>query len=158
MTHRWYWKGQRASGRADNRFTFAYLFAAVCAGSDEAHAWVMPYANKTTMQHFLDRFAAERDADEHAVMVLDQAGWHDARALAVPDNVTLLPLPAYSPELNPLEVVILYLKRRHLSHRLLDDYDAIAEATSRAWRDLVAETGRLTSLTAFPWIMECVNS
>ena len=90
--------------------------------------------------------------------MLDQAGWHDARALDVPDNVTLIPLPPYSPELNPLEVVILHLKRRYLSHRLLDDYDAIAEATSRAWCNLLADTGRLRSLTAFPWIMECVSS
>jgi len=43
----------------------------------------MPSANKVTMQHFLDEFVAERDADEHAVMVLDGAGWHDARALDV---------------------------------------------------------------------------
>jgi transposase len=38
-------------------------------------------------------------------MVLDQAGWHDARALHVPASVTLVPLPAYSPELNPVENV-----------------------------------------------------
>jgi len=158
VTHRWYWKGKRASGLADNRFTYAYLFAAVRVGSDDAHAWVLPHANKMTMQHFLDRFATEREADEHAVMVLDQAGWHDARALAVPENVTLIALPPYSPELNPIERVILHLKQRYLSHRLLDDYDAIAEATAQAWRSLVADRGRLASITAFPWIMECVNS
>lgn len=127
------------------------------AGSDVAHAWVMPSANKQTMQKFLDRFSAELDPDEHAVMILDQAAWHDARALDVPDNVTLLPLPAYSPELNPIERVILHLKGRYLSHRLLDDYDAIVDATCQAWRDLVADIGRLTSLTAYPWIMKCVS-
>lgn len=157
MTHRWWWRGKRPPGKCDNRFTFAYLFAAVRAGSDQAHAWVMPHANKQTMQHFLDRFSAERDPDEHAVMVLDQAAWHDTRALNVPDNVTIVPLPAYSPELNPIERVILHLKARYLSHRLLDDYDAIVDATCQAWRDLVADAGRLTSLTAYPWIMKCVS-
>jgi transposase len=58
-------------------------------------------------------------------MVLDQAGWHDSRALSVPANVTLVPLPSYSPELNPVERVWLHLKERFLSHRLHDDCEAI---------------------------------
>ena len=61
-------------------------------------------------------------------MILDQAGWHGSNELAVPANVTLVPLPAYSPELNAVERVWLYLKERFLSHRLLDDYDAIVDA------------------------------
>ena len=157
VTHRWWWRGKRAPGKCDNRYTSAYLFAAVRAGSDEAHAWVMPQANKQAMQHFLDSFSAELAPDEHAVMTLDQAAWHDVRALDVPDNVTLLPLPPYSPELNPIERVFLHLKARHLSHRLLDDYEAIVDATCKAWRDLLADTGRLASLTGYPWIMECVS-
>ena len=68
----------------------------------------------------------------------------------MPDNVTLLPLPPYSPELNPIERVILHLKARYLSHRLLDDYETIVDATCQAWRDLLADTGRLASLTAYP--------
>ena len=51
----------------------------------------------------------------------------------VPDNVTLVPLPPYSPELNPVERVWLRLKERFLSHRLLADYDAIADAACNAW-------------------------
>jgi transposase len=57
------------------------------------------------MQQFLDHLAATIGKDEHAVMVLDQAGWHDSRALSVPANLTLVPLPPYSPELNPVERV-----------------------------------------------------
>ena len=62
-----------------------------------------------------------------------------------------MPLPAYSPELNPVERIWLYLKERYLSHRLLDDYNAIVEAASTAWNKLFAEPGRLTSLTWTPW-------
>lgn len=127
------------------------------SGSDDAFAWVMPHANKQAMQHFLDEFSSERDADEHAVMVLDQAGWHDARALRVPDNLTLVPLPAYSPELNPVERVWLYLKERFLSHRLLDDYDDVLKASCKAWKALIAETGRVQSLCAYPWIERVLN-
>ena len=74
------------------------------------------------------------------------------RTLRIPDNVTLVPLPPYSPELNPVERVWLHLKERFLSHRLLADYDAIADAACNAWNRLCAEVGRLTSLCSYPWI------
>jgi hypothetical protein len=114
----------------------------------------MPYVNTEAMQQFLDRFAATIAEDEHAAMVLDRAGWHGAGALIVPANITLVPLPPYSPELNPVERVWLYLKERFLSLRLHADYDAIADAACRAWNRLTAEAGRIASLTSYPWILK----
>ena len=127
---------------------------AVEPGTDNAFALVLPYVNTQAMQEFLDRFAATIAQDEHVALVLDQAGWHGSGALIVPDNVTLVPLPPYSPELNPVERVWLYLKERFLSHRLLADYQAIADAACRAWNRLVAETGRITLLASYPWILQ----
>jgi hypothetical protein len=121
-------------------------------GTDNAFALVMPYADTAAMQAFLDRFSGTLAKDDHAVMVLDQAGWHGSNALLVPANITLVPLPAYSPELNPVERVWLYLKERFLSHRLLNDYDAIVDAASNAWNRLVAQAGRIKSLCSYPWI------
>lgn len=132
----------------DKRFTFAYIFAAVEPGTDNAFALMMPHADTEAMQEFLDQFSRTIADDEHVAMFADQAGWHIANDLAVPDNITLLPLPAYSPELNPVERIWLYLKERFLSHRLLDDYEAIVDA---AWNRLVAETGRIKSLCTYPW-------
>ena len=83
------------------------------------------------------RLAAMLDEDEHAAMLLDQAGWHGAHGLVVPGNVTLVPLPPYAPQLNPVERVWLYLRERHLSHRLLDGYDAIVDACCAAWNQLI---------------------
>ena len=148
----WWRRGERPRGIADKRFTFAYIFAAVEPGTDNAFALVMPYVNTEAMQHFLDGFAATIGDNEHVAMVLDQAGWHGAKALVVPSNITLVPLPPYSPELNPVERVWLHLKERFLSHRLHADYDAIADAASLAWNRLVAEAGRLTSLCSYTWI------
>ncbi len=105
------------------------------------------------MQAFLDAFAETIAKGDHVALVLDGAGWHNGKALRVPTSITLVPLPPYSPELNPVERVWLHLKARFLSLRLLNDYKAIVTATSRAWRRLCRETGRLTSLTAYPWIM-----
>ena len=87
-------------------------------------------------------------------MVLDQAGWHGSGALRVPANITLAPLPPYSPDLNPVERVWLNLKERFLSHRLHDDYQAIANAACHAWNRLCAETGRIMSLCSYLWILQ----
>lgn len=104
------------------------------------------------MQEFLDRFAATIAAGEHAVIVLDQAGWHGSNALRVPANITLVLLPPSSPELNPVERVWRYLKERFLSHRLHAGYEAIVDAACRAWNRLTAETGRIKTLCSYPWI------
>jgi transposase len=104
------------------------------------------------MQVFLDAFSATLAADEHAVMMLDQAGWHGSADLRVPGNITLVSLPSYSPELNPVERLWLYLKERFLSHRLHPDYEAIVDAACDAWKRLLAEAGRITSLCSYPWI------
>ena len=90
------------------------------------------------------------------MLFVDQAGWHVTAKLNVPENMTLEPLPPRSPELNPVERLWLYIKQKFLSHRLLDDYQAIEDAICGAWQKLLADARRLTSLTSYPWIMECV--
>jgi transposase len=151
--HRWYERGIRPPGLADKRFASLYLFAACRPGTDEAFALALPEATTKAMGLFLAGFAERLEPGTHAVLILDQAGWHVARRLAVPDNVTLLPLPPYSPELNPVERVWLYLRERFLSHRVLDGYEAVLDAACRAWNALAAEPGRLASLTAYPYLL-----
>jgi transposase len=104
------------------------------------------------MTIFLEHLARQLEPGVHAVLVLDQAGWHDERALRVPDTITLLPLPPASPSLNPVERVWLYLRERYLSLCVLEDYEAVLDAVCRAWNRLLDETGRPTSLTAYPYL------
>src|SRR5215203_2062405 len=115
LCHRWWLRGRRPPGRCDRRFEWAYIFAAVEPATGANVALILPEATTATMSLFLAEFAAELPEDVHAVLVLDGAGWHGARALAVPPNITLLPLPPYSPELNPVERIWLYLRERFLS-------------------------------------------
>ena len=96
-------------------------------------------------------------ARETVRSMCDGAGWHDERALTVPDNVTLALLPPYSPELNPVERVWLYLRERFLSLRVLDDTEAIIDACCQAWIDLIAEPDRMRTLCAYPWIMKVIS-
>jgi hypothetical protein len=103
-----------------------------------------------------DEFAKTIASDEHVAMVMDCAGWRVAKNLKVPENITPVPLPPYSRKLNPIESIWLYVKERYLSHRLLDDYEAIVDAIRDAWKRLLAETGRVTSLCTYPWIEEVI--
>lgn len=87
----------------------------------------------------------------HAVLVLDGAGWHGAAALAIPANLTLLPLPPRSPELDPVENVWAYLRQNQLSLRVWPDYAAIVETCCRAWHALMTMADRLASITRRQW-------
>jgi len=118
---------------------------------------VLPTVSAKIMDLFLARFAASRPTGVHAVLVLDGAGWHDQRAITVPDNLTLVALPPYSPEINPVERVWLYLRERFLSLRVLDDTEAIIDACCTAWNALTAEPDRLRSLCAYPWIRKVAS-
>ena len=152
LCHRWWTRGRRPPGRCDRRFEWAYIFTAVEPATGADVTLVLPEATTTTMRLFLAEFAASLLANVHAVLVLDGAGRHGARALAVPPNITLVPLPPYSPELNPVERVWLYLRERFLSLRVFPRYSAIVDACCAAWNRLVAEPGRLRSLCDQPWI------
>jgi transposase len=90
---------------------------------------VLPEVSTAAIQVFLGHFATTIATDAQVALVLDGAGWHGSRDLAVPPNISLIPLPPYAPELNPVERVWLYLRQRLLSHRLLDSYDAILDPT-----------------------------
>ena len=79
------------------------------------------------------------------------AGWHTSPALRPPDNITLLRLPRYAPELNPVENVWEYLRQNKLALRIHDSYDAIVEACRTAWNDLTAIPTRLASITRRDW-------
>jgi len=92
------------------------------------------------------------------MLLLDQAEWHVAKALNEPNAVTLVPLPPRWSELNPAERVWLQLRKRDLSHRLLDDYHVVEQATFEAWRRLIEQDRRMTSLTYHPWIEDCTTN
>jgi transposase len=143
----------RPPGLADQRFVSLHLLAACRPGTDQAFALALPEATTASMSVFLEYFAQQLEPGVHAALILDQAGWHVSRQLVVPDTITLVPLPAYSPALNPVERVWLYLRERFLSHRVLEGYAAVLDAACRAWNALAAEPGRLASLTAYPYLL-----
>jgi transposase len=88
----------------------------------------------------------------HAVVLLDGAGWHQTGGkLQVPDNISLLYLPAYSPELNPVENIWQFLRQNQLSNRVFDSYADIVDACCDAWNALTADPGRIRSIATRQW-------
>jgi len=85
-------------------------------------------------------------------MVWDGAGFHTSKQLKVPDHVTLVQLPAYSPELNPIENLWHYLKRHFWSNRAYQDYDALEEAAMAAWQRAVLDTELMKTVCAAPYL------
>ena len=133
-----------------------YLWAAVEPATGASVAMITPTVNTALMQQFLAGLAGTLAPDEHAVLVLGNAGWHVARALKVPANVTLLFLPAYSPELNPAERLWAWLRSHRLSNRVFADYEQLLRETDRAWQSLDAAT--IKSLCRCPWIERAVQA
>jgi len=103
------------------------------------------------MNAFFEQFAAEVSPDIHVVMVWDQAGFHTSKTLKVPANVTIIPLPPYSPELNPVENLWHYLRSHYWANRIYADYDALRQAAVDAWQDSVLNTTIIQSVCSAPY-------
>ena len=118
----------------------------------------MPAANAQTLQIQLDELSRNLHADAHMLLILDGAGWHKSQALRIPDNLTLLHLPPYAPELNPAELLWHELRQRYLSNRVYADLQELDLALEDAWRRLSDTPERLRQLTNFDWIRVAVDS
>lgn len=152
MTRLWAERGSRPSAPRDCRYAWAYIFGAVCPARGAGAALVLPYVNMEAMTLHLAEISRSVAPGAHAVVILDGAGWHQrSTKLKVPDNISLLKLPPYSPELNPQENVWQYLRQNHLSNRVFDTYDAILDACCSAWNSLIAQPDRITSIATREW-------
>lgn len=92
------------------------------------------------MNEFLRLLSRRAGNQKHIVLVVDNAPWHDAEELKVPSNITLLPLPPYSPELNPIENLWGYLKENFLSGRIFKDETEVIQAGCEVLKNLDRET------------------
>ena len=156
LTRVWARTGSRPAAVRQTEYEWVYLWAAVEPATGASVAMITPTVDTALMQQFLTGLAGTLGADEHAVLVLDQAGWHVARALRVPDNVTLLFLPPYSPELNPAERLWAWLRSHQLANRVYADYQELMNETDRAWLSLDVDT--IKSVCACPWIERALQA
>jgi DDE superfamily endonuclease len=151
LTRHWARRGSRPRQPKDQRHAAADLFAAVCPAAEKTAALVLPQVDTAAMNLHLAEIARQIDAQAHAVVILDQAGWPGARALVGPENLTLLPLPPDSPELNPVENLWQFLKHNFLNSQVCADDQAIVDACCDAWNRLRAIPGQIRAITTRKW-------
>ncbi len=103
------------------------------------------------MEAHLTEISAAVDPGAHAVVIVDQAGWHMSPKLNIPDNITLLPLPPRSPELNPVENVWQFMRDNWLSNRIFKSYEDIVALCCEAWNRLIDQPWTIMSIGMRDW-------
>lgn len=151
MTRIWAIKGTRPRAIRQQQFEYAYIFGAVCPARDTAVGLVLPSVNSEAMKVHLQHISAEVKKGKHAVVILDKAAWHTTKKVRGLKNITLLPLPTGSPELNPVEQLWQQLRDRELSNRNYDDYEDIVQSCCKAWNNYTGISGAIKKLCTREW-------
>ena len=152
LTRIWAKKGTRPRKVKQRQFISTYLYGAACHKTGQAYAVVLPYANTKAMNIFLQGLSKEIKEGKHVALIIDNAGWHNSNELIVPDNITLIPLPPYSPELNAMEQVWEWIKKRFLYNQCYSDYNDIVDKVCDAWNHLSNNPDIVKSIILRKWI------
>jgi transposase len=130
---------------------FMYVFAAICPALGKMTSLVLPYANTETMSIFLRQVSLDFQV-YFLIMVVDQAAWHPSKNLIVPENIRLIPQPAHSPELNPVEHLWEEVREKYLHNIAFESLDKLEDTLCTALNNIADDPDRLTSMTNFPYL------
>ncbi|MDD4965266.1 MAG: IS630 family transposase [Gallionella sp.] len=133
------------------RWVYTYAYGAVDVSTGEFESLILPHVNTDCMQVFLNEVSV-RHPDERIVMVIDGAGWHRSAALKSPDNIYLLKLPPYAPELNPIEHVWDELREKFFHNRVFKSLNALEDHLVLGLRNLEENPNKVRSIVSWPWI------
>jgi transposase len=128
---------------------YIYVYTAVAPKEGKIVSLILPYANTSMMNLFLQH-VSQTFSDYFLVMQVDQAGWHSAKDLVIPENIRLIPQPAYSPELNPVEHIWDDLREKSFSNRSFASLDAVIDTLCDQLQQLERNSEYLRSMTYFP--------
>ena len=117
-------------------------------------ALILPSCNTEAMNLHLAEIAKAVAPGTHAVLLVDQAGWHLSARLLIPANITIIPLPSKCPELNPVENIWQYMRDNWLSNRIFKSYDDIVDHCCYAWNTLVDRPWQIMSIGLRQWAHE----
>lgn len=151
------WAKKRSRPRVvrQQQFMYQYIFGAVCPEEQKAAAIIAPSANATTMQLHLDEISLHIPTGKHGVIIMDRAGWHRNHILKISNNMSILYLPPYSPELNVQEPVWKVLKDRFFNNRVYKSSEEIADVACLAWNTWLQNPNEISSLCQRNWAKLC---
>lgn len=145
----WAPPGMRPHAPAQVVREYTYAYAAVAPALGQIVSLILPEVSTEMMNLFLEQ-VSQTYPTYFVVMQVDQAGWHHANELVIPENIRLIPQPAYSPELNPVEHIWDELREKYFHNRLFSSLEAVSEALCQGLNALTNDPDRLRSLTGFP--------
>ncbi|AXX58362.1 IS630 family transposase [Vibrio vulnificus] len=151
-TRLWAERGSRPRVVKQQQFEYAYLFGSVCPARGIGEAMVVPWVNKNIMVEHLKQRSAVTEKGRHAVVIMDGAGWHTNDIAEPFDNVSIIKLPPYSPELNPIEQVWSWLRQHSLANQSFADYEDIVSKVCRAWNSFLECSARVRQMCSRSWI------
>ena len=135
---------------------YTYAYGAVSIADGQWDSLILPKADTVCMQIFLDEIAM-RYPDDRIVMVLDGASWHRSGSLAVPANMRLLPLPPYSPELNPVENIWEEVREKGFDNKVFDSLDSLEEQLFHSLKYLEDHPEITRPIAGWPWIINAIS-
>jgi len=127
---------------------------AICPVLGKGAGLVLPFCNTDAMNLHLAEIARTVAPGAHAVMLMDQARWHMTAALIIPENISIIPLPAKCPELNPVENIWQFMRYDWLSNRIFENHDEIVDHCCGAWNKLTSQPGHIISIGRRKWAQE----
>jgi len=155
-TRIWAEKGTRSRAVQQQQFENAYIFGAVCINTGQTEAIVAPFSTMEMMSKHLQLISEATASGQHAIVIMDRASWHQSHLASEFENLTIIHLPPYSPELNPVEQVWGWLRQYEISNRCFKDYNDIVEKCCDAWNSFSEAPERVISLCYRDWT--CVAS
>ena len=151
---RWMAPGCRPDWVGQQRYQWFYLYGAIEPLSGRSLFWIMPDLTAESVKFFVEELRKEEGGE--IALVWDRAGGHRALEGEAPEGITLVFLPSYSPELNPVEQVWKAL-RKELANRIFESLEELEEAVCEALRELWEQPEVLISMTAYPWWRESLQ-
>ncbi len=154
----WTLRGVRPTAPYQTKYQWGYLYSALeVDGQNAAEFACLPGVSLELSRLFLERLVARDPQAEH-VVIWDQAGFHPQPGLhEVPPHIHLLPLPAYSPELNPVEVIGDVIKDR-IANTLWRTLEALEDALGEELRPIYQSAERVRRLVSHPWLIDQLNA
>ena len=131
---------------------YTYVYGAVSIIDGELDTLILPHVNGECMQVFLDEIAS-RHPEDRIIMILDGAGWHTAGFLTIPENMRLVSLPPYAPELNPMEHIWDDLREKWFHNGVFETMNALEDHLEIALRTMESNNERVKSIVSWLWIV-----
>ncbi|HIF9079108.1 TPA: IS630 family transposase, partial [Photobacterium damselae] len=150
-TRLWAERGTRPRAVKQQQFEYAYLFGSICPQKGIGEAIVVPWVNKDIMIEHLKQISSVTEKGRHAIVIMDGAGWHTEDIADDFQNISIIKLPPYSPELNPIEQVWSWLRQHYLANQSFSDYEDIVSKVCSAWNSFLECSTRVTKMCSRRW-------